>query len=189
MRNSQSSDSSHSKNVQTGSPAAGEPEFLAIGKLRRTHGLRGDLIMDVLTDFPERLQMGKVLLLGEQHREVTIRSMRPHTNSILIGFEGYNTPEEAAVLRNNYLYIQTSQVPQLPEGEFYHHDLIGLLGVDLEGNELGLLDEIIETGANDVYVFKKSAESEEILVPAVDEFVKKIDLEKKVITVSPPEWN
>ncbi len=188
MRKSQSEGSSPSMHNQPGSPDSGEPVFLAIGRLRRTHGLRGDLIMDVLTDFPERLAPGKMVYLGDKHREYTIRGIRPHTNSMLISFEGFNLPEEAAVLRNQYVFVQTSQSPELPEGEYYYHQLIGMMGKDEAGNELGLLDEIIETGANDVYVFKKSP-TDEVLIPAVDVFIKKIDLEAKEIIVSPPEWS
>jgi ribosomal 30S subunit maturation factor RimM len=73
---------------QPGSPDSGEPVFLAIGRLRRTNALHGDLIMDVLTDIPERLAPGKVVYLGDKHREYTIRGIRPHTNSMLISFEG-----------------------------------------------------------------------------------------------------
>jgi 16S rRNA processing protein RimM len=86
------------------------------------------------------------------------------------------------------VFVQTSQSPELPEGEYYYHQLIGMMGKDEAGNELGLLDEIIETGANDVYVFKKSP-TDEVLIPAVDVFIKKIDLEAKEIIVSPPEWS
>lgn len=107
---------------------------------------------------------------------------------MLIAFDGFDTPETAGTLRNQNVYVRTDQIPALPEGEYYHHDLLGLKVMDMAGNFLGTLDEILETGANDVYVIKDDAGTE-ILIPAVPDFVLNINLETKVITVSPPQWS
>lgn len=165
-----------------GSPPNGEPVFLAVGKLRRPHGVHGEIIMDVLTDFPERLKPGKKMLVGAQHAPVQIRSVRGHDQALLIAFKGYDTPEQAGTFRNQILYSTVSDQPPLEEGEFYHHELIGLQVYDEQGAKLGELVEIMETGANDVYVVRPES-GPEMLLPAIDEVVLEIDLEKKVMRV------
>jgi 16S rRNA processing protein RimM len=160
-----------------GSPQEGEPVFLAVGKLRRPHGVHGEIIMDVLTDFPERLQRGMTLYVGPDHQPLQLRSFRPHAAALLVAFEGYNTPEQAGELRNRLAFVPVADLPSLPEGEYYHHQLIGLQVVSEQGESLGKVAEILETGANDVYVVRTEA-GVEILIPAVDEFILNIDLER-----------
>ena len=143
--------------------------------------------MDLLTDFPERLKPGKQLFIGESHQLASIRSIRGRDKDVLIAFEGVNDPEAAVNFRNQYVFVSADQLPELPEGEYYHHQLIGLTARDESGKVLGVLVEILETGAKDVYLIKNSA-GEELLVPAVDEFIKDVDLENHTILVSPPEW-
>lgn len=179
--------SSNPENNRTGSPQGGEPVFLVIGKLRRSHGLSGDVIMDVYTDFPERLSVGKTLLIGESRRPLVIRSLRPKDKELLIGFEGYTSSESTVDLRNQLVYVSAAELPALPAGEYYHHELVGLRVVGTDGSEIGTLDEILETRANDVYVIKK-ADGKEILIPAVDEFILEINLEQRTIKVALPEW-
>lgn len=165
-----------------GSPPTGEPVFLAVGKLRRPHGVHGEIIMDVLTDFPERLKPGRIMLVGAQHLPVQIRSVRGHDQALLIAFKGYDTPEQAGEFRNQILYATAADQPPLEEGEYYHHELIGLTVYDEQGNLLGELAEIMETGANDVYVVRPDA-GQEILLPAIDEVILEINLEKKSMSV------
>ena len=172
----------------SGLPVMGEPEFLAVGRLRKSHGLDGEMTMDVLTDFPERLEKGKVVLVGESRREMTFHSIRPKNKEVLVSFVGITDPEMANTLRNAYVYVRVDEIPKLPEGEFYFHQLLGMKVVDAHGDGLGTLVEILETGANDVYVIKNEIDNTEILLPAVDEFVLRVDLELKVMVVSPPEW-
>jgi 16S rRNA processing protein RimM len=175
------------KKKQTGSPPPGEPVFLVIGLLRRSHGLHGDVIMDVYTDFPERLVAGKTVLIGESHRPMVIRNLRPKDKELIIGFEGYDSPESTVDLRNQKVYISSAEIPALPDGEYYHHQLIGLRVVNPDGEEIGMLDDILETRAHDVYVVK-GANGEEHLIPAVDEYILEINIERQVIKVTLPDW-
>jgi 16S rRNA processing protein RimM len=165
-----------------GSPPTGEPVFLAVGKLRRPHGVHGEIIMDVLTDFPERLKAGKKMVAGTQHIPVQIRSVRGHDQALLIAFNGYDTPEQAGEFRNLILYSTTAEQPPLEEGEFYHHELIGLQVFDEQDVLLGELAEILETGANDVYVVRPEI-GPEILFPAIDEVILEVNLKKKLMRV------
>lgn len=171
-----------------GSPLAGEPEFLAVGRLRRTHGLKGEIIMDVLTDFPERLKAGKMVLVGEDHVEMMIRSLRPKDKQVLIAFEDAADLESARNFSNQYVFVRTTELPPLEDGEYYHHQLLGMKVYGKEEHFLGILDEILETGANDVYVIIHPESGEEILFPAVDEFILEIDIKQNRMVISPPEW-
>ena len=171
----------------TGSPPSGEPVFLAIGRLQRAHGLRGELLMEVLTDFPERIVPGKKVYTGEGHTLRTFRSVRSMNQGALVAFEGFDSPESAGELRNQMVYVRTDELPELPDGEYYHHQLLGLTVVDQDGKSLGQLMEILQTGANDVYIIK-SPEGVEQLLPATNEVILKVDLNQNIIQVKPPEW-
>ncbi len=176
-----------SSDSNSGSPRSGEPVYLVVGKLRRPHGVEGDMVMDVLTDFPERLRVGKTVYVGENHEPLRITGKRGHDRQLIIRFEGFGTPEEAGRLRNLHVYVQASSLPKLPEGEYYHHQLIGLQAVDEAGQTLGILTEILETGANDVYVIR-TPDAKELLLPAIEDVILAVELEKGVVRVRPPEY-
>ncbi len=171
----------------TGSPQPGEPVFLAVGFLRRPHGVEGEILMEVLTDFPERLRSGRTVYVGEDHQPMRIAHKRSQDRALLITFPGIDTPEAAGLLRNKRVYIQADNLPELPEGEYYHHQLMGLKVIDENGLEIGLLTEIIETGANDVYV-TTSVEGKEILFPAIESVILGVDLERNEMRVKLPAW-
>jgi 16S rRNA processing protein RimM len=175
------------QNSSTGSPAPGGPVFIALGFLRRTHGINGELVLDPLTDFPERLRAGRLVYVGENHEEHKLGSVRQADKSYLITLRGFKTPEEAAQFRNTYVYARADELPRLPEGEYYHHQLIGLAVVDENGSPLGELVEIIQTGANDVYVVRSESGSEQ-LFPAIAEVILEIDLARQEMRVRPQDW-
>ena len=159
----------------TGSPGAGEPVFLAVGKLRRPHGVNGEILMEILTDFPERFEAGSIIFIGPEHQPYKIKSFRQHKDGLLVTFEGYDSPEEIGVLRNQYAFVSSSDRPALPDGEFYHHELLGLKVVEDNGDLLGNIVAILETGANDVLVVHPET-GPEILLPFIDEVVLDINL-------------
>lgn len=171
----------------SGSPRSGEPVYLTIGKLRRTHGVRGEILMDVLADDPEMLKPGLVLFVGLKHKEAKLAAVRAADKSLIVRFEGHTDCDQAAAFRNQFVAIKTSDAQPLNTGRYYHHEVIGLKVIDDQGKDLGVLADILSTGANDVYVIRP-AEGEEILVPAVKEFVIKIDPGSRLIVVKLPEW-
>jgi 16S rRNA processing protein RimM len=171
----------------TGSPNSDEPTFLVVGKLRRPHGVKGEIMMDVQTDFPQRLRRGKKLFIGPERNPQVIRSVRSTNNALLISFDGFEDCDQVGVLRNLEVCVQASGLPTLPEGEFYFHQLIGLRVVDEAGKLMGTLSEILETGANNVYVVRE-AEGKESLIPAIDEVIRKVDLERGEMVVRPQVW-
>lgn len=158
-----------------GSPSPGEPVFLAVGKLGRPHGVRGEIFLHLMTDFPERLRAGVKVFLGPAYDPIEIKAVRGHKNALLLNLSGYATPEAVAALTNRYLFVRADDRPVLPEGEYYHHQLIGLQVVDEQGQVLGSISEILETGANDVYVVLPP-KGAEILLPAVEDVILEVDL-------------
>jgi 16S rRNA processing protein RimM len=167
--------------VDSGSPA-GEPLYLVVGYLRRPHGVHGEIIMDLHTDFPDRLRAGRKLLVGEKHKPHTLEGMRSHANGVLVKFRGIDTPEEVGQFRNTWVYVKTTEVPPLPEGQIYQHELFGMTVIDESDKALGTLTEIIVTGANDVYVVTDDA-GKELLLPAIPSVILDIDAGRRLIRV------
>ena len=161
--------------------------YLAVGLLRKPHGVMGEISMQVLTDFPERLGKGKVILVGEDPRPLKIEAVRWHGNSLLLKFAEFSDCDEVGVLRNLMVYVSAKELPALPEGGYYYHQLIGLAVVDEAGQTLGELAEILETRANDVYVVKDE-DGKELLLPVTDEVILRVDLAAGEMVVRPPEW-
>jgi 16S rRNA processing protein RimM len=171
------------ENLQlTGSPVEGEPVYLVVGKFRHSHGLRGEILMEVITDFPERIRQGKILYIGEGHLPIKVAGRRVHGGNLLLSFDGIDTPEEAGRLRNQWVYVPADDRPPLSEGEYYHHQVLGLRVSSEDGVELGIITDILETGANDVYVVR-SESGKEILLPAIQSVILDIDLEKEQMLV------
>lgn len=158
------------------------PLYLAIGYLRRSHGLHGEMVMEIHTDFPQRLRRGRKVYLGEDHHPAEIASVRPHKEGVLIAFLGIQTPEEAANWRNQWVYARADELPPLPPGQYYAHQLIGLQVLDEQGQLLGELIEILDTPANKVYVVRRT-NGKELLLPAIPQVILGIHLEKKEIYV------
>ena len=105
----------------------------------------------------------------------------------LITFENFTDCDQVSHLRNQIVYIQTIQLDKLPKGKYYPHQVLGLQVVDENGKEIGILNEVLLTGANDVYVIKK--DEEEVLLPAIESVILDVDFEKKVIKVQLPIWD
>ncbi len=172
----------------TGSPVSGEPVYLAIGRFRRSHGLQGEIILEVLTDFPERIQPGMQVYVGNKYQEYLIRTVRPHGAYLLLSFGEFTSPEAVSVLRTQMVYTRSESLPELSEGEYYFHQLVGLQVIDEGGKALGVLEEILETGANDIYLVRQP-DGEELLLPVIDQVILKVDLERKVIVARPQIWD
>jgi len=164
-----------------GSPG-GEPLFLVIGFLRRPHGLQGEMIMDLHTDFPDRIKSGKMIFIGDKHEAATLESTRMHANSMLIKLRGHDTPEAAGKFRNQWVYVKAKDVPPLPKGQHYKYELVGLDVVDDNGKALGRLAEILETGANDVYIVRDDS-GKDILLPAIPSVILDLDMERRLMRV------
>lgn len=162
-------------------------ERVTVGTVRRTRGLRGELVVESHSDLPDRFeQLEKVYLVTPQgERPVTIRSVRAQSDAeIWIKFDEITHREEAIHLRGATLEIDLEARPAPPEGEYYYDQLEGLRVLDLAGKELGTVSQVIPRGAQDLY--SVTTEQGEVLVPATETIVKKIDLAAGTMVLDPP---
>ena len=174
--------------INQGSPQPGEPVFILIGKIRRPHGVDGEMMIDPYSESVDRFKPGSEVLIGEDHQPLVIRTRRAMDRAMLITFKDVTDPDQAGLFRNKFIYIRKEDLQALPDGEYYHFDLVGLNVFDTADQLLGVLTEVLETGANDVYVVK-SEKGEEILLPAIESVIISVNLKEARMVVNPPEWN
>lgn len=165
-------------------------EYLNVGKIVNTHGIRGEVRVISQTDFPEeRYKKGAKLTLfreGKQPLVLVIANHRKHKNFDLLTFEGYPNINDVEVFRNGILKVAEEDLTDLEENEFYYYEIIGLPVIDENGKELGKIKEILSPGANDVWVVQRKGQKD-ALIPYIESVVKKIDLENEEIHVEIPE--
>ncbi len=154
-------------------------ELLDAGRVVGTHGVRGEVRLDCWCDSPSFLKKVKTLYLDGE--PLTVDSARPHKHLLLLKLRGIDTVEAAMAFRGKVLQFDKSSVP-LPKGRYYIEDLTGCAVVDEgTGKEIGTLTEVLRMPIQDVYVVE--GEGREWMIPAVPEFVQKVDLDAGVIRV------
>jgi 16S rRNA processing protein RimM len=158
--------------------------FVAVGRVLGPFGLKGELKVQPLTDNPRRLAPRSRLWADGQ--KFTVSASREAQGFTYITLKGFRDRTSVERLRHALLQIPESDLPPLGEGEFYRYQLIGLLVVNRDGEELGVLEEIIETGANDVY--RVRGPDGDLLLPALDDVIANIDLGARRMVVDPPPW-
>lgn len=162
------------------------PEFryLAIGRIVRAHGVRGEVSVAILTDFPERFEQSEWLYIGNEHEAdvYQVKSQRWHKQNVLLSFAGITDRNQAEKLVGQFVQIPVEDAMALPEGSYYLYQMIGLQAVTADGRQLGVITEVIETNANDVYVVQND-EGKDILLPAIPDVIKSIDLDQGTMVV------
>jgi len=156
-------------------------EFLAVGRVLRPHGVRGELLLASLTDYPEHLSEQKTVYLGDPPQAHPLAGVRIHRSQLIIRLADCHDRAEADAFRDQIVQIEAQSAAPLPPGLYYHHQLIGLAVYTEEGEHLGELTEVLETGANDVYVV--TGPKEELLLPVIAEVIRSVDLEAHRLTV------
>lgn len=159
------------------------PGFVAVGFVRAPFGLRGELAVEVLTDFPERFQPDARLYAGGAQYQVY--STRAHRGGLLVELRGLQSRAQAERLRGLLLEVPEDELVPLEEGRYYRFQIVGIEVFDRDGRPLGRVAEVIETGANDVYVVR-DAEGD-LLVPAIDSVVLQVDVAAARMVVDLPE--
>ncbi|MGN0475223.1 MAG: ribosome maturation factor RimM [Acutalibacteraceae bacterium] len=157
-------------------------QFLETGKITGTHGLKGEVRVQPWADSPEFLAEFDELYLDKGARKIEIKAARVHKNMLIMKLKGVDTIDDAEKLRNKILYMNRDDV-ELDEGAYFIQDLIGLEVLDDEtGEKIGVLDDVSETGANDVYHIKTD-EGKVYLIPVIPEVVRDISLENGTVRV------
>jgi 16S rRNA processing protein RimM len=160
-------------------------EWATIGKVVALFGLRGELKVRLLTDIPNRFKQLEAVYVGDDHREYAIEHVRPYKGEmILLKLRGLNDATAAESLHDADIVIPLSRLAQLPAGSYYQHDIIGLRVFTLDEAYVGSVVDIITTGSNDVYVVEKPGSSP-VLIPAIKDVVKQIDLQKHALHIDP----
>ncbi len=157
---------------------------LEIGQIINTFGIKGEVKVFPLTDDIKRFDdLETVYVKNKKESQLyNIESIKYHKNFVLIKFKEINTVEQAETLRNSYLEVDRAQAIPLNEGEYFIADLIGLEVYSDEGKLIGKVDDIYNTGANDIYVVKDDL-GKQTLLPGIKDVIKNVDLEKGQIIV------
>jgi 16S rRNA processing protein RimM len=162
--------------------------FIAIARIARTRGNRGEVLADLYTDFPDRFDMLEEVWLefGDGHRQqMALEDSWAHKGRRVLKFEGVNSISEAENYVGSWVMIPADQAVRLPEGTYFDHDLIGCSVQDTLGKQLGVVCEIIHIAGYCQLVVKGA--NQEFLVPAVESICKRIAIKEKRILVDPPE--
>jgi 16S rRNA processing protein RimM len=164
---------------------ANEPaERVAVGRITRAHGVHGAVLVLPLSEVPERFDPGSSLLLGETgERRVTVVERRGHKDRPLLRLEEVPDRTAAEAIAGEYLFVAASESPELPPGEFWPHELIGMRVVTTSGMELGEVQDVVRTVANDVWI-ARDADGRESLIPALRDIVIDVDRVAALITVA-----
>ncbi len=168
-----------SEDKQSGSS---EPEFLIVGRIARPHGVRGEVGMKLMTEHPGHLLGVRTLYVGERRQPLPVQRMRRHQQGMIIQFTGVTDRDMAEDLRDEVVYVHLSDAVPLEDGEYYLFQIEGIRVVTDSDEELGRLTDVLETGANDVYVIT-TPEGREILIPAIPEVICKVDVQGQVMVV------
>lgn len=161
---------------------APEPDRLRVGRVRRAHGTRGGVRVEVLTDFPERFKPGAQLELGGVRR--TIRNAQPAPPDVLLELEDLNA-EQAAALAGEYLTVPLADATPLPPGRYYHYQLVGLDVWDVSGRHHGQVVDVLEYPGQTV--FRALDGDRELLIPATQAAVREISLNDRRMLVDLPK--
>ncbi len=165
--------------------AATTGDWAAVGEIVGVFGVHGELKIRPLTDYAERFALGGAIYLGERHERRVITSSRAQGTQFIIGIEGCVTANDAERVRGQSLFIPTAELATLNSDQFYQHDIIGLRVERMDGKELGVITDIIPSGANDLYVVRDEVSGQERLLPAVKAFIRDVDLAAGVMRVDP----
>lgn len=165
---------------------------LVIGRVAKSHGITGELVVDVRTDDPdERFAPGNRLRLkpsrGSGGRDVTIESVRPHGGRLLVRLDGVSDRNAADALRGHLFVVDSGDLPEIEDpDEFYDHQLEGLAVRTVDGRELGSVKEVLHTAGGELLAVR-GADGAEVLVPFVSAIVTSVSLADGIVEIDPPD--
>jgi 16S rRNA processing protein RimM len=169
-------------------------ELVAVARVVKVRGLRGEVAAELLTDFPERFEWVEELIAvtpAGGRRVLAVEQSRLHAGRVLLKFAGFDTPEAAQALVGYELTVPDSEAVELEEGEFFDWQVEGCRVETIEGRALGAVVKVLHYGAAPVIVVREeggdAAAGREHLIPLAESICVEIDLEKKFIRVDPPE--
>ena len=153
-----------------------QPKHLIIGRILKPFSYRGELKVEILTDFPERFASLRTVYLGDDAKSFSVEYAHGHGKYILLKLAGIDSDQQAGELREQFVYVSVEDAVELPQGKVFLYQVVGLRAVTTTGQMLGTVTDVLDTKANDVYVISDGAR--EILIPAVPDIVREINLER-----------
>jgi 16S rRNA processing protein RimM len=165
--------------------AAGAGDWIAVGEVVGAFGLRGELKVAPLTDFPERFDTTAIVYLGSDHTPYLVVGAHARKHQVVLRLEGVADAGSAEKLRGSTIWIPEAQRHPLARDQYYLDDLIGLEVRHVDGGLLGTVKDVLVGAGNDLLVVEDSAHTRETLLPLVKAFVKQVDLERRVVCVDP----
>lgn len=157
---------------------------IAVGRISKSVGIRGEVKVQLLTDQPRRFSKLKSVWIGEREEsaeKLTIESSRIQGITVVLKFHEIDSRTAADILQGRYVFISAKDVIVPPKGSFFIDDVIGMTVVSEEGEPVGTVKDILQTPANDVWVVQNG--TKEVLLPAVKEVIKTVDLKRKEVVI------
>lgn len=153
-------------------------QYLKVGQIINTHGIRGEVKVYPLTDDIKRFKKLKYVFIrnGEEYKKVDIEGVNFFKNFVILKLSGIESMSDAEKYKNIYIYVDRENAVKLPDDSYFIADLIGLKVETTEGEELGSITSVFSTGSNDVYEIK-SQHGKTILIPAIKDVVKLVDID------------
>lgn len=168
--------------------SAGHDNLIAVGKITGTHGIKGQVRLQSYSGNLDSLKAARSVILRQPDgtlREYGLQRAADHGNVFLLTLAGFDNINQVLDLVGSELCLQRKQLPATEDDEYYWQDLLGLSVITDQGVQLGSISDILETGANDVYVV--SGQGRDYLIPAVASVVTKVDLATRTMTITPLE--
>ena len=168
---------------------SGRHSYLAIARIVRTRGIRGEVLAEIHTDFPARFHLLEEVWLSfadERRRHFALEDAWEHKGRIVLKFQGIDSASQAEKLKGAWVEIETDDAVPLPEGTYFDHDLSGCVVVTVEGREIGVVREVFRIPGNNQLVVD-GGPAGEILIPAHEGICKSVSISEKRIVVDLPE--
>ena len=175
---------------RSGAADSTEDELVAVARAVKTRGLRGELVAELLTDFPERFERLENLIAVAPDGKRLSLALEEHwfqSGRIVLKFAGYDSIEEATALIGYEFAVPEAERVELGEDEFYDWELAGCRVETIEGQQLGRVREVMKTGGVEMLVVESDVGEREYLIPLAETICVEIDTESKLIRVDPPE--
>lgn len=162
-------------------------EYIKVGRIINTHGIRGELKVLPLTDNLDRFDDLKIVYIGNNKEKVEIEQVKYHKGLAIIKLKEFDNINQVLKFKDDFLYIDVEDKVELPEDHYFIFDIVDCNVYDTKGRKIGVVTDVLQYTSNDVYVVKDMEKNKEYLIPAVKEFVVDIDVENKKIIIDPIE--
>jgi len=162
-------------------------DYIKVGRIINTHGIRGELKIFPLTDDINRFDDLKIAYLGNNKEKVEIEEVKYHKGLVIIKFKEFDNINQVLKYKDDFLFIDINDKVQLPENHYFIFDIVDCTVYDTKGQKIGIVTDVLQYSSNDVYVVRDHEKNKEYLIPAVKQFVVDIDVEHKKIVIDPIE--